>query len=103
MTIVDRINVEYKESRRVSLDCELFSFVKQSADEILTKQFSGIILDSEKIGENEYEYVVYIEELVRMFNVKNNNLFDIFTNVICKMIVFDERQTLRDKVKVIIL
>ena len=103
LSIVERINYEYKKSRRVSLDCELFSFIKQSSDKILTKEYEGIILDIEN-NDDEQDLVVYIEELSRIFNVKNKIIdnktkFSEYDKINCRIIVFDECQTINDKVR----
>lgn len=105
LSIVERINYEYKKSRRVSLDCELFSFIKQSSDKVLNKEYEGIILDIEN-NDDEQDLVVYIEELSRIFNVKNKIIdnktkFSEYDKINCRIIVFDERQTINDKVKLI--
>lgn len=103
LTIIERINEEYKKSKRVSLDCDLFNFVKQSTEEIINKKYLGIVLECEKINENVYNIIVYVEELSRLFNIKNNEEIEQYMKVNCKIILFDERQTIHEKVKMIII
>jgi exoribonuclease R len=106
LSIVEKINYEYKKSRRVSLDCELFNFIKQSSDKILTKEYEGLILDIENTNEYEQILVTYIEELSRIFNIKNKIVdnktkFSEYDKINCRIIVFDECQTINDKVRLI--
>jgi exoribonuclease R len=106
LSIVEKINYEYKKSRRVSLDCELFNFIKQSSDKILTKEYEGLILDVENTNEYEQNLVTYIEELSRIFNIKNKIVdnktkFSEYDKINCRIIVFDECQTINDKVRLI--
>ena len=114
LTIVPRINNEYKYSRRIGLDCELFNFIKHQSTNLITdKVFEGIIIDiepnkstTESPGNNTHiqDYIIYIEELSRMFDVRNiGNKYELYDNVKCRIILFDKGYNIKQKVRVMIL
>lgn len=106
LTIVPRINDEYKYSRRIGLDCELFNFIKHQTSNLITdKVFEGIIIDIELNNSiNTQDYIIYIKELSRMFDVRNiENKYELYDSVKCRIILFDNGYNIKQKVRVMIL
>ena len=114
LTIVPRISEEYKKSKRVSMDCELFGYVCQTTTlQLNEKTFDGIVIDINNtqsqcdmnIGNCQtfIEYVVYIPELSRIFIAKTSKLLTLYEKITCKIVVFDEGHSIKDKVKLAIL
>lgn len=114
LSIVKRISNEYKLSRRVSLDCELFSFAKQNmSNHIDDKIFTGIIIDTSFDTEDttnytKFNYTIYIEELSRMFNINVceydcQTKYNLYDSVNCKIIMFDEAHNIKQKVRLMIV
>ena len=69
--IVSRIS-KYKQSRRVSLDCELFAMVKSMEDNglLFTETYEGIVMT--ECDDRTDQATVYIEKLSRFFNCYEN-------------------------------
>lgn len=115
LTIVPRISEEYKKSKRVSMDCELFDYVCQTTTlQLNEKTFDGIVIDinnhpsscgdcDEELCQTFIEYVVYIPELSRIFIAKTIKLLTLYEKITCKIVVFDEGHSIKDKVKLAIL
>jgi exoribonuclease R len=99
--IVPRISEEYKQSRRVSLDCELFALVKSMEDNgsLFTKIYDGVVMTE---CDNETDQAtVYIEELSRFFNCSTPS--HLFSKVKCKIVGFDEGHRINDKVRLVVV
>lgn len=121
LTITSRINNEYKISRRISLDCELFSSLKQKTSNIITdKIYEGIIIDKHKLCYNKVEslnynsvtFTIYIDEISRMFDVNMNDTTlnskiydktDIYDIIKCKILLFDDGYNIKQKVRIMIM
>lgn len=99
--IVPRISEEYKQSRRVSLDCELFAMVKNMEDDgsLFTETYDGIVMIECDDGTDQA--TVYIEKLSRFFNCHTQS--PLFSKVKCKIVGFDEGHRINDKVRVVVV
>ena len=97
--IVSRISEEYKQSRRVSLDCELFAMVKSMEDNgsLFTETYDGIVMT--ECDDETDQATVYIEKLSRFFNCYTQT--SLFSRVKCKIVGFDEGHKINDKVRVV--
>jgi hypothetical protein len=98
--MIPRISSEYKQSRRVSLDCELFAMVKRMGDDgsLFTRTFEGIVMTEHDNG--GAEAVVYLEELSRFFNCATD--LPVFSRVNCRIVGFDEGYRINDKVRLVV-
>lgn len=112
LTIIPRISQEYKMSRWLSLDCELFAFVKSAIDDgtLLTRLFNGIVIQNDNIENNtkthvkdKTKIVIYIEELSRFFMCEYSKKLIPYQQVHCRIIAFDEGHSINEKVRVVIL
>jgi exoribonuclease R len=97
--IVPRISEEYKQSRRVSLDSDLFAMVKSMEDNgsLFIETYDGIVMT--ECNDETDQATVYIEELSRFFNCDTQAL--LFSKVKCKIVGFDEGHRINDKVRVV--
>ena len=71
--IVSRISEEYKQSRRVSLDCELFAMVKSMEDNgsLFTETYDGIVMT--ECDDETDQATVYIE-VVQVLQLLHTNI-----------------------------
>jgi len=99
--IVPRISEEYKQSRRVSLDCDLFAMVKIMEDNgsLFTETYDGVVMT--ECDEETHQATIYIEELSRFFNCHTQT--PLFSKVKCKIVGFDEGHRINDKVRVVVV
>jgi exoribonuclease R len=99
--IVSRISEEYKHSRRVSLDSDLFAMVKNMEDSgsLFTDTYDGIVMT--ECDDETDQATVYIEALSRFFNSHTQS--SLFSNVKCKIVGFDEGHRINDKVRIVVL
>jgi hypothetical protein len=97
--IVPRISEEYKQSRRVSLDSDLFAMVKsmEVIGSLFTETYDGIVMT--ECDDETCQATVYIEKLSRFFNC--HTLSPLFSKVKCKIVGFDEGHRINDKVRVV--
>lgn len=108
LDMIPRISLEYKLSRRVSLDCELFSFAKNRSD--FNTRYNGIVIECESDHEttnhsnSEQILIVYVEEVSRLFKCINatKTSYNLFDKVTCKLMLFDEGHLITDKVRLMI-
>ena len=97
---IARMSREYKASRHLSMDCELFSVVKQMTDDgtILSRAFSGVVTDVD-----DTRAVVYVEELSRFFRTcVEPGSVEMFAAVSCTVVGFGEGHTINEKVRLVI-
>jgi exoribonuclease R len=99
--IVSRMSEEYKQSRRVSLDCDLFLTVKsmEVTGTLFTKVYDGIVMT--ECDDETHQATVYIEELSRFFNCSTQS--PLFSKIKCKIVGFDEGHRINDKVRMVVV
>lgn len=107
--IVSRMSAEYKAGRRVSLDCEMFAFVKSLGDSLKSGEgtndvFNGVVVQMDTEADRVVRVVVYVEELSRFFNCETRMAsLALFQEVECRIVAFEEGHSIHDKVRVMLV
>lgn len=95
---MDDINTNMKSIRKIQNDCSmLYQFTIDN--NIVDREFSGIIIEKEIIDKNQFNYTVYIEEYKLISNVNSQYNTDIHTRVPCKLFLFQDEYKLNNKIQ----
>jgi exoribonuclease R len=97
-----RINSQMKAIRTTQTSCELLYICSQNTD-MISRIYSGIILDTHPGLNNQIEYTVYIQDLKYLARVSSTPVLDVRSHVDCKIFTFQDKHRLVDKVVLQIL
>jgi exoribonuclease R len=97
-----RINSQMKAIRSTQTSCELLYICSQNTD-MISRIYSGIILDTHPGLNNQIEYTVYISELKYLTRVPSTMAITLRSQVDCKIFTFQDKHRLVDKVVLQIL
>jgi exoribonuclease R len=95
---LDDVNRLTKDIRKVQLDCELLAACVKN-QELVNKTLSGVVFDR---YENEYgyfEYMVYIEELKLMSQIKMPTYMENFVEKKFRIFIFNDEHLLCKKIR----
>lgn len=95
---LDDVNRSTKDIRKVQLDCELLAACVKN-QELVNKTLSGVVFDR---YENEYgyfEYMVYIEELKLMSQIKMPTYMENFVEKKFRIFIFNDEHLLCKKIR----
>lgn len=94
---IEYINTTMKSIRKTQTNCEL---VHMCYNEDVLRIYNGVVFDKlEKtnIETSDNEYIVYIKDLKYLAHIKCCKQIELFSTVECKIYVFHDKSTLRDK------
>jgi hypothetical protein len=94
------INDTMKAIRRTQISCELVHMFYNGRNVLHT--YMGLVFEKTYIGEN-YEYTVYIKDLKYLARILCDKNIGIFSEVKCRVFVFHDKITVRDKIVLQIL
>jgi exoribonuclease R len=94
------INDTMKAIRRTQTSCELVHMCYNGRNVLHT--YMGLVFEKTYIGEN-YEYTVYIKDLKYLARILCDKNIEIFSEVECRVFVFHDKITVRDKIVLQIL
>jgi exoribonuclease R len=94
------INDTMKAIRRTQTSCELVHMFYNGRNVLHT--YMGLVFEKTYIGEN-YEYTVYIKDLKYLARILCDKNIGIFSEVECRVFVFHDKITVRDKIVLQIL
>lgn len=90
------INETMKAIRRTQTSCELVYMCYNNKD--VLRAYGGIVFEKEEIGPGQYEYTVYIKDLKYLARIKCDRIIGIYNEVECRVFVFHDKTTVRDKI-----
>jgi len=90
------INDSMKAIRRTQTSCELVHMCYNNSNVLRT--YMGLIFEQTVVGDSQYEYTVYIKELKYLARIKCDKHISVFSEVECKVFVFHDKTTVRDKI-----
>ena len=96
------INSQMKAIRSTQTACELLYICSQNTD-MISRVYSGVVLDKHPGTNNTTEYTVYISELKYLARVHSTQVLDVRSPVECKIATFQDKHRLVDKVVLYIL
>lgn len=94
------INDTMKAIRRTQTSCELVYMCYNGRNVLQT--YMGIVFDKTAMGE-KYEYTVYINDLKYLAHIVCDKNIGVFSEVECRVFVFHDKTTVRDKIALQIL
>jgi len=95
------INDTMKAIRRTQSSCELVYMCYNNHN--ILQNYMGIVFDKTAAMDEQYEYTVYIKDLKYLSHIKCEKNIEVFSKVECKVFVFHDKTTVRDKIVLEIL
>jgi exoribonuclease R len=99
---MDFINCAMRSIRKVQNECQLIYQCTQDPA-ILLATHRGVVFDKMERGDNVYTYMVYVEALDMMSRVRTTENVGNFAQVECKLLLFENEEKTKRKVRVSIL
>jgi hypothetical protein len=90
------INDTMKAIRRTQTSCELV-YMCYNNDNVL-QTYMGIVFEKTVVGNEQYEYTVYIKDLKYLAHIKCDKNIGVFSEIECRVFVFHDKVTVRDKI-----
>jgi exoribonuclease R len=89
------INDNMKAIRRTQTSCELVNMCYNNHN--MAPTYMGLIFEKTAVNE-QYEYTVYIKDLKYLARIKCNQNIGVFSEVECRLFLFYDKVTVRDKI-----
>lgn len=102
LTNMDNININMKSIRKIQNDCSLLHQFTID-NNIVDREFNGIIIEKEMVENKQFNYTVYIEEYKLISHVITSYDVDIHTRVPCKLFLFQDEYKLNKKIQLQLL
>jgi exoribonuclease R len=90
------INDNMKAIRRTQTSCELVHMCYNNYNMALT--YMGLIFEKTAMGDEKYEYTVYIKDLKYLARILCDQSIGVFSEVECRVFLFYDKVTVRDKI-----
>jgi len=94
------INISMRLIRKVQNDCHMIHQCHHDPD-ILQQIHDGIVFERVERESGYYNYMVYLETLKLLTRVRTTKLFPNYTRVDCKLLVFENEEKTKRKIRIV--
>ena len=94
---MDSINRDMKSIRKIQVNCELlYKFYNNMISE--NDSYTSMIIDKQR-KETGYSYTVYVKELKMISKTKSQREYQLYTDLACKLYLFQDEHKIKKKIR----
>jgi hypothetical protein len=96
---IEFINEKIKQIRKLQMECALMNICFRD-DTVMNNTYCGLIFDVERTSDDKYRYLIYIESLKLMTQMKSDIEYPIFSHQTFQLFLFQDEYKIHKKIKV---
>jgi hypothetical protein len=97
---IEFINEKIKQIRKLQIECALMNICFKKDNTIMNNTYSGLIFDIESTSNGKYRYMIYIEGLKLMTQMKSEIEYPVFSQQTFQLFLFQDENKIHKKIKV---